>query len=81
MWTPDRSIISTVAQREADALADAWSNLRAERDRRIAACDFTQLPDWPGDAAAWAEYRQALRDLPAQTDMDPDHPVWPESPS
>lgn len=42
--------------------------IRVMRDRILAASDFTQMPDYPiSDAAraAWAEYRQALRDLPA----------------
>ena len=38
--------------------------MRAERDRLLAASDWTQLPDAPCDAQAWSEYRQALRDFP-----------------
>jgi hypothetical protein len=54
--------------------------IRAERDRRLAASDWTQIADSPADAAAWAEYRQALRDLPA-TIKDPTAEVaWPETP-
>lgn len=37
---------------------------RPERNQRLAACDWTQLPDSPVDRVAWAAYRQALRDLP-----------------
>lgn len=40
-------------------------NVRAERNRLIAECDWTQLADSPADKEAWATYRQALRDLPA----------------
>jgi len=29
---------------------------------------------------AWLDYRQALRDLPANT-TDPENPVWPEMPT
>lgn len=39
---------------------------RRERDRRLSACDWTQMPDSPlddGGRATWASYRQALRDL------------------
>jgi len=32
------------------------------------------------DHAAWAAYRQALRDLPANT-ADPRNPVWPIPPA
>lgn len=73
------------AQQTADAAvaADAqWEVLRAERDTRLSACDWTQLPDnglAPADVDAWATYRQALRDLPANT-TDPGNPVWPVPP-
>lgn len=39
------------------------------RDELLALSDWTQMPDSPLDAdtkAAWATYRQALRDLPSQ---------------
>jgi hypothetical protein len=39
--------------------------MRLGRDSRLTASDWTQLPDAPVDKAAWAAYRQALRDFPA----------------
>ena len=39
--------------------------LRRKRDKALVRSDWTQLPDAPADAAAWATYRQELRDLPA----------------
>lgn len=60
----------------------AWSALRDERDRRLAACDWTQLPDSPLNEttrASWAAYRQALRDVP-QDHGDPAAITWPEPP-
>lgn len=75
------SIIRTAEQRAAEATAAAWAALRAERSRRLAACDWTQLPDAPvADAEAWAAYRQALRDLPDLT-TDPTAPDWPVEPA
>lgn len=56
-----------------------WDGVRAERDRRLAACDWTQVADAPVDAAAWARYRQELRDIP-QNWNDPDLVEWPEEP-
>lgn len=56
--------------------------LRAERNRRIAVCDWTQLSDAPLTAeqkAAWAGYRQALRDLP-ESATDLDNLSWPAQP-
>jgi hypothetical protein len=43
-----------------------WEQIKSWRNAQLAACDWTQLSDAPVDKAAWATYRQALRDLPAQ---------------
>jgi hypothetical protein len=82
MWTPDPATIITAEAKATQATADAWTALRAQRDALLAACDYTQLPDVPDGAtkAAWATYRQALRDLPANT-PDPTIPYWPAAPS
>jgi hypothetical protein len=58
----------------------SWSLMRMERDRLLAASDWTQVPDAPVDRAAWATYRQALRDLPSNT-TDPRNPAWPTPPA
>lgn len=60
--------------------SDPWQQLRANRNMLLSASDWTQLPDAPVDRSAWAEYRQALRDLPDQT-TDPLNPVWPTPPA
>ena len=57
----------------------AWDRVRAERDRLLAASDWTQVADAPVDASAWAVYRQQLRDIP-QDFASPDDVVWPEQP-
>ena len=59
--------------------ARAWAQVRAERDRLLAACDWTQVADAPVDQQAWADYRQTLRDIP-QDFATPDDVVWPETP-
>lgn len=51
--------------------------LRFIRNMRLTESDWTQLVDAPVDRAAWAIYRQALRDLPAQTG---DIKQWPVKP-
>jgi hypothetical protein len=43
-----------------------WEQIKLWRSSELAKTDWTQLPDSPVDKAAWATYRQALRDLPAQ---------------
>jgi hypothetical protein len=52
---------------------------RAERNRLLAASDWTQLPDAPVDQASWATYRQALRDITAQQGF-PENVIWPTPP-
>jgi len=55
---------------------------RLERNTRISATDWTQLPDAPltdAERAAWAAYRQALRDVPDQ-DGFPGAIAWPVEP-
>jgi hypothetical protein len=39
--------------------------MRLWRDKELTRTDWTQVADAPVDQAAWAIYRQALRDLPA----------------
>ena len=57
----------------------AWATVRAERDAMLRASDWTQLPDIPASTrAAWAIYRQALRDITEQT--DPFNINWPVQP-
>lgn len=57
--------------------------IRAERNARIAASDWTQLPDAPLTSAqrtAWATYRQALRDITGQATF-PASVDWPTEPA
>lgn len=63
-----------------EIVADAsMRQLRWQRDGLLYNSDWTQSADAPVDKEAWATYRQALRDLPANTE-DPDNPVWPTQP-
>lgn len=68
------------ANQQAEAEALLWRELRIRRSKLLAQCDWTQVPDAPVDQAAWAAYRQALRDLPGNT-VDPANPDWPTPPS
>lgn len=64
-------------------IAEAWAQLRAERNRRLAASDWVGMVDanLPHDQKdAWFVYRQALRDLPG-TVTDPTNVTWPAPPS
>lgn len=74
----DAADIEANRQAEEDALA--WREFRLRRSKLLSACDWTQIPDAPVDQAAWAAYRQQLRDLPANT-VDPANPDWPLPPT
>ena len=64
-----------------------WDILRKERDRLLAETDWvvSRAVDASNDGLGiqlpqvWMDYRQALRDLPANT-TDPANPVWPTKP-
>jgi len=52
---------------------------RSKRDDLLDKSDYTQLSDAPVNAQAWADYRQALRDLPEQSGF-PGDITWPIPP-
>jgi hypothetical protein len=56
-----------------------WEQIRLWRNEELRLTDYTQLADAPVDQEAWAEYRQALRDLPAQGVLA-DDAVFPVKP-
>lgn len=55
------------------------TEIRQQRNARLGACDWTQLPDAPVDRDVWAAYRQALRDVSLQPGF-PWTIEWPEQP-
>ena len=62
----------------SDEVYAAWA--RDERNARLAASDWTQLPDVPEAVKnKWAVYRQALRDVTSQAGF-PHDIVWPSEP-
>lgn len=74
-----------VADAQKRAVWDNWesdfgNSVKQERDELLAATDWTQLQDVPLSAdqkAAWATYRQALRDLP-ENFYKPSLVIWPQ---
>ena len=59
-----------------------WKWLRDRRDRRLQLSDWKVAPGSPYESKLeeWKTYRQALRDLPANT-PDPTNITWPTIPS
>jgi hypothetical protein len=77
--TPEEEQAAAAAQEAALA-----QQVRAERNRGLIATDYTELPNNQArftakEQAAWASYRQALRDVPQQ-DGFPTTINWPAKP-
>jgi len=71
----EAEIQAEIARLEAE---QPWKELRRKRNRLIAETDYLALSD-STLTTEMAAYRQALRDLPANT-ADPTNPVWPVKP-
>ena len=78
--------LSAEEQAARDAEEQAWSDgadtraavqVREERDVKLAACDWRASSDVTM-SSAWRDYRQALRDVPAQL---PGAVTWPSEPT
>ncbi len=96
LWEQETArLAAEAAAAEAARLAEYNSpeargeRVRVERDKRLAACDYLIMPDYPlaeVERAAWMAYRQALRDLPQQEGFPwegPEDPAvsWPVEPN
>lgn len=68
-----------IAEEQAAADAKQAASVRADRNSRLAACDWTQVADAPVDKTTWAAYRQSLRDISAQPGF-PWTIDWPVAP-
>ena len=82
-WTGDESDKPTDA--EVQALSTQYDNARPLKELRETRTKLLAESDWMANSDvtmsdAWRTYRQALRDLPANT-SDPANPVWPTPPS
>ena len=56
-----------------------WLVVKGQRNSLLASSDWTQMPDVEiNTKAAWATYRQELRDITTQT--DPFNIIWPSKP-
>ena len=71
----EAEIQAEIARLEAE---QPWNELRQQRNRLIAETDYLALSD-STLTTEMSAYRQALRDLPANT-TDPANPVWPTKP-
>ena len=83
VWKQVWNVISFTAEELASIAELKASNIRGERDDKLAASDWTQLSDNPisdTKKAKWATYRQELRDITSSAGF-PDTVVWPSEPT
>lgn len=79
-WERSFAVRAKTAEELSEQSSSQAAAVRDERNRRLAECDWTQVADAPSASQyAWAEYRQKLRDLPAQAGF-PWTVVWPDKP-
>jgi hypothetical protein len=75
--------VTTAAQNEAaykaSKDAEQAKSVRSSRTEKLKDSDWTQLADSTADKAAWATYRQALRDITSQSGF-PWEVTWPDAP-
>tara|TARA_B100000282_G_C31735985_1_gene493462 strand:+ start:1490 stop:1927 length:438 start_codon:yes stop_codon:yes gene_type:complete len=69
---------STTSEEQTTITNQQWSNIRLQRDKLLQATDWRASSDLTL-SDAWKNYRQALRDVPTQS--DPFNITWPEQPS
>ena len=67
------------APTQEELLLQAKKALRSRRNILLFETDWTQIADAPVDKAAWALYRQALRDITTQSGF-PHDVNWPTKP-
>ena len=68
-----------MAQYKARLDEEQARRIREDRNTRLNDSDWSQLADSTADKAAWATYRQALRDIPTSEGF-PWNVTWPTSP-
>ena len=79
VWSIGWTVIQKTADEMSAEISAKAAAVRADRNKRLADCDWTQLADSPADDLAWATYRQLLRDVPSQVSFPWDI-IWPVAP-
>lgn len=69
-----------IQKSSAEIIGILWGRVRFVRDRMLAECDWTQLPDISEQVKnSFAGYRQGLRDVTGQS--NPTEITWPTPPA
>ena len=77
--TEDATAAEQEAAYKAQKDAEQAKSVRETRNQKLKDTDWTQVADAPVDKAAWATYRQELRDITAQAGF-PWEVQWPDAP-
>ena len=77
--TVENGFIEVVEREDEPYVPPSEDFIRSHRDMLLKESDWTQVADAPVDQAAWATYRQALRDVPQQAGF-PHEVDWPAKP-
>jgi hypothetical protein len=81
-WVYKVAVADLTAEEIQSAKDSAMAQIRGDRTRLLAACDWTQIADSTADKTAWATYRTALRNLPSTITGDPrTFNDWPRDPN
>jgi Phage tail assembly chaperone protein len=78
-WFTKYSVADMDDETKAAKDAEQAKSMRDQRNQKLSDSDWTQLADSPENKAAWATYRQALRDVPTQAGF-PWEVQWPQQP-
>jgi hypothetical protein len=79
IWTQVYAVEELDEEERQTSAAEQTRSVRQQRDKKLKDSDWTQVIDAPVDQAAWAAYRQALRDVTSQTGF-PWTIEWPVAP-
>jgi hypothetical protein len=78
-WIQTWVVTDATPEEISTRINDKAKEIRSIRDQLLIDSDWTQIADVPVDKAAWAIYRQSLRDIPAQSGF-PWAVQWPTQP-
>ena len=82
-WQQTWSVIELTSEELQDRADGKAATARLTRDQKLAASDWTQIPNnalTDAQKAEWATYRQSLRDISSASGF-PDSITWPTEPS
>ena len=79
-FQPAKTAAENEAEYKARRDAEQATSVRNQRTQLLKDCDWTQIADSTADKTAWATYRTALRNVPAQAGF-PWTITWPKDPN